>query len=79
MKKALEKYFQVNTEATFTKRDGRLCLVSADKEIRVNTAKTQYQRDPTPATTVISYVNEFLNSVSVSESLNKLEFVSSKI
>lgn len=70
--KCLEKYFEANTEATYKRNiDGKLCLVSADKEIRVNTAKVQYEKEATPITTVISYVNEFLDMVSNNGSFNK--------
>ena len=78
METSLEKYFEANTEATFRKKDGKLCLVSADKEIRVDTARTQYKKDPPPIDTVIANVNEFLNMVSDDEALNmpKLESIS---
>lgn len=63
MKKELEKYFESNTEATYKNKDGKLCLVSANKIIRVSKAIKQFEKSPTPITTVISYVNEFLNMV----------------
>lgn len=71
MKTDLEKYFEANTKATFRKRDGKLCLVSADKKIRVDTARAQYKKDKPPIETVIAYVNEFLDMVSDNGSLNK--------
>ena len=71
MKKELENYFKANTEATYKKKDGKLCLVSADEEIRIKTAKIQFEKAPIPIATIISYVNEFLNMLSGNEFFNK--------
>ena len=71
MKKELEKYFEANTEATYENNEKKLRLVSADEKIRVDKAMEQYDKAPVPISTVVSYVNEFLNMGSDNDNINK--------
>ena len=78
MNKELEKYFEPNKEATYTAKDGSIRLVAAEDEKRKERAKKQYElyeKFPIQISTIISYVNAFLNEVSNKADKPKLESI----